>query len=260
MRPKRLYRFTNPIEINIQIVGIKMNKMPNFLLRLIHASSQDFDGINFSTSWNALAKAPPIFHERIKSDYRFLNFINETSGLMGMEGDFFPDVQPLSNIIHAIAKLDVDKEACEGIISAIVEKGDWIAARGKSQEVANTAWAFARLEVDAPAFFAALDRRGEWLADEVNTQEAGNIAWALAKARIDAPTFFNALEGKGKWIVESGKAQEISNIYWAFANLKICGRGVVGKNFFGAVEKDAERLVELMNPQECSNVAWAIAE
>ena len=50
----------------------------------------------------------------------------------------------------------------------------------KVQELANTAWAFATVDLFDELLFAALARIAKWRVGKFNAQELANMAWAFA--------------------------------------------------------------------------------
>ena len=62
-----------------------------------------------------------------------------------------------------------------------------------AQNLANTAWAFARLEHPAPALFEALAAESAGRLAEFNAQNLANTAWAFAAAGHQAPELFEQL-------------------------------------------------------------------
>ena len=55
--------------------------------------------------------------------------------------------------------------------------------------------------------FAEIEHRSKWLVEEGNPQDVANIAWACAKLGFEAPNLFAEIEHRSKWLVEEGSPQ-----------------------------------------------------
>jgi very-short-patch-repair endonuclease len=119
--------------------------------------------------------------------------------------------------------------------------------------VANTAWAFASLKVDAPQLLSAIEARSERLVDNGTPQEVANIVWAFATLKMDAPNLLSKIEARSDWLVDNGNAQDMANIAWAFATI-----GFEATKFFDALNRNPAVLDEKLNPQGVANLCFAI--
>jgi len=225
-------------------------------LELIDSSSSSFTGINTHVAWGGLKQMGDF---RIIADPIFMAFLKQTTDRMrsdgGREGAGFFQIQNYSNIIHSVAKMRVSAEDASGLVEEVKRKGVWIVNNGKPREVANTAWAFATMGVDAPDFFEALDNNGEWLVENGEPQEVTNAAWACARLGVNAPKLFAAIDNHGDWLVECGTPQALSNTVWACAKLS-----TQAPKLFAAVDKKGMWLVDGGSPQAVSNTALAFAK
>merc|ERR1711977_786662 len=61
------------------------------------------------------------------------------------------------------------------------------------QELANTAWAFARAGQWDVSLFMGLARAAVWKVSEFNPQDLANTAWAFAMAGQPAPTMLDPM-------------------------------------------------------------------
>jgi len=93
-----------------------------------------------------------------KSDPRFLSFMQELVEIIEKRGLPWIQARSISNIVHAIAKMQLNNQSMEHILNWISqsEVAAQFVKEGKPQEVANTAWAFATLGHDAPKLFAEI--------------------------------------------------------------------------------------------------------
>lgn len=138
----------------------------------------------------------------------------------------------------------------------------------KSQDLANTAWAFAALAVRgvrADAFMtavagAALKRltgtgsTGSTGSTAFTAQGISNIIWAMATVAILQKPLLEAFSftfGRAK--LQEWKAQELSNTAWAFATL------LVMDPVIDAISDMAFQQLENFGFRHSANLAWALA-
>jgi len=162
------------------------------------------------------------------------------------------NAQEIANTAWACAKLDVQSPL---LFRSIDERSAWLAENGKPQHVSNTAWACATLNVQAPSFFRSIEERASWIVDNGNAQEIANTAWACAKLDVQSPSLFRSIDERSAWLVENGKPQNISNTAWAFAKLRFHA-----PSLFCCIDERSAWLIENGNPQNVANAALAFAE
>jgi hypothetical protein len=86
-----------------------------------------------------------------------------------------------------------------------------------SQELANTAWAFATAGHAAQALLDAIAAVAVPRLREFNPQGLANTAWAFATAGHAAPALLDAIAAAAVLRLREFKPQELANTAWAFA-------------------------------------------
>ena len=92
------------------------------------------------------------------------------------------------------------------------------------QHLANTAWAFATMGIDARKLFDAIADAARSRLSEFKAQELANTAWAFAKSGIDARELFDAIADAARSRLCEFNAQNLANTAWAFATMGIDAR------------------------------------
>jgi hypothetical protein len=197
--------------------GIQGNWMA--ILILFQKEGKNFNNINFATAISKLAKIRSLK----KQDTLFLQLLEAT--VANLQD---PDINPrcYANVAHGLAKLhlrdnDVTGRVFNRLADATVVKK--FVGSGKPQEIANTAWACAKLGHSCPELFTELGTktRSKWLVDNGNAQDIANTAWACATLGHSCSELFAVIGTKTRsdWLVDNGNAQEISMTAWACATL-----------------------------------------
>ena len=107
------------------------------------------------------------------------------------------------------------------------------------QELANTAWAFAKAKRRSRHLFEAIATEGAARVTrrrgEVSARHGATLLWAFATARVEAPHLFDAV---ATHTTELGghKAQEMTNLAWAYATL-----GVRSPELFQRIADEASK-------------------
>jgi hypothetical protein len=91
-----------------------------------------------------------------------------------------------------------------------------------SQEVSNTAWSFAKLQLKNQPLLAAIS--GEALRPicddrDFDPQFCAGIPWAFATLGCFDPTLFAAISSASIAMIGAYRTQELSNIAWSLATL-----------------------------------------
>ena len=81
----------------------------------------------------------------------------------------------------------------------------------KAQGLANTAWAFATLELREERLFTTLAKAAGWRECEFNAQEFTIIAWAFAKVKQLNEKLFTVLTNVGERHMGEFNAQGLAN-------------------------------------------------
>ncbi len=158
----------------------------------------------------------------------------------------------LANVIYGVARSRFPESATRsGLLEALAA----VAASTRldsmnSQELSNTAWAFATTGHHATALFEALAEVAEISIDDFNPQELSNLCWAYATAGHQAPALFDAVAAASAPALMN--PQNIANTCWAFATAKHRAPAL----FDALADAACARITEL-EPQHLANMAWA---
>lgn len=122
-----------------------------------------------------------------------------------------------------------------------------------TQNLANTAWAFATLfwghrPLLSAISFAALRKR------QFSRQDIGNIAWSMAKLEFSHAPLVHVLAAEALPQAAEFTAQDIGIMSWAYAIL-----GVGHRPLFNALSAAAIQRLADFGPQNISNIALAFA-
>jgi len=155
----------------------------------------------------------------------------------------------------------------------------------KSQELANTAWAFATAGFAAPELFAAIAveaaprLRSRCAAEEAllpqepvseawRPQEVSNVAWAFATARFRCDDLIDALSKAAVAHSADMNPQALANTAWALSTLLSLDEGDARLEFessgpkaaFRALASSARSTINSFKARELSSLAWAFAK
>ena len=250
---------SNSRNVSIQIDKKIKSNADNWksLLSIYEIESGKFDHRNWASLFNRLKNVSEKDIERMKNDNTFKKMIASLEHQLlidvkeAAKGKGNSDVQTLSNILHALAKLGIKNAP---FLEVVEEEAKWILAKGDPQAIANIAWACATLQYQAPAFFQILDKQAARLVNKGTPQNISNTAWACATLQYKAPAFFQMLNKQAAYLVNKGNPQAIANTAWACATLQ-CDAPA----FFQMLDKQAAHLVGKGTPQTIANTAWACA-
>jgi len=251
-RPAHRQNNWNPaIQINKQITELGRKKDWNGLLELIIQEQRNLNNVNLATAMSQFGRIRSLN----KSDPRFVSFLNVLAQIMKQKGLPWMQVRETSNIVHAIAKMQLNNQSTEQIL-------DWISQpevaapfvkEGNPQDISNTALACATLGHDAPKLFAEIEQQSSWLVKKGNPQDISNTAWAFATLGYDAPKLFAEIEQQSSWLVNEGNPQAVANTAWAFATL-----GHDAPNLFAEIEQSMDKIIQGSNTQNIANMCYSI--
>ena len=165
----------------------------------------------------------------------------------------------LANVAHAFAKAGMNGT---GPWASVWDALPEVVCRSLSdfnpQALSNTAWAFAKSRLAAPALFDAISAEAvRRRLGGFKEQELSNTAWAFATAGHESPELFKAISAEAVRRRLGGfNEQNLSNTAWAFATA-----GYASPELFNAISAEAvRRRLGGFNEQELSNTAWAFAK
>ena len=237
---------------NSKLLALGRKQNWQALLSFAKQEQEQFDNVNYATLMSQLGRIPSLN----KTDPRFLEILETLAQEIKERGLPWIRAREAANIVHALGKMKLTNSSTRLILEWI-SKPDTAACFMKEampQEVANVAWAFARLSFDGPALFAEIDRRPTWLLEHGKPQEVANIAWACATLSFGCPNLFAEIDCQSKWLVKAANPQHVANVAWAFATLSFDAPAL-----FAEIERQSKWLVENGKPQVAANTAWACA-
>jgi len=185
---------------NDKLVKLGRKKNWNELLAVAEKELFLFDTINFATVLSQLAR----IRSFDKMDKRFLSLLKVLVERVESRGMVRIYPRHASNILHSLAKMKLTTPMATKMFDWISSPDTAVkfAEEGNPHDLANAAWACAKLNYSAPTLFSAIDRKSNRLFSEGMPQSVSNIAWAHATLGLDAPNVFAAIERNSKWIVE----------------------------------------------------------
>jgi len=214
-----------------------------------------FDTIDIAASWSTLGKLV-----RKSSERRRLG--PEPAVRLGPLAEQTLRVVPklpsraLANTVHGIASVqaNVHWHAGEPLWCALAERGCAVVKDAEPQQLANTAWAYARARHAAPALLDAIATAAMARVDDFSPQALANMAWAYATARQPAPALMDAIAVAAVVQIAEFNPQDLANTAWAYAT----ARHEVPELMDAIAVAVAVRAGEFQT-QNLANTAWAYA-
>lgn len=124
------------------------------------------------------------------------------------------------------------------------------------QNLANTAWAFAKLfHRENDELFTRISQLAEEQIEDFSVQNLSNITWAFAKVRHDNFMFFELTSYHIMRLLPEFSTQAAVNSVWAMAEISYHHRQV-----FCQVAEIATKRSDSYKPQDLSNLIWSFAE
>eukprot|EP00928_Gymnodinium_smaydae_P038278 TRINITY_DN26430_c0_g1_i1.p1 TRINITY_DN26430_c0_g1~~TRINITY_DN26430_c0_g1_i1.p1 ORF type:complete len:1082 (+),score=131.33 TRINITY_DN26430_c0_g1_i1:283-3246(+) len=160
----------------------------------------------------------------------------------------------LANIAHGAARSGKGQNM-GAMLSALARSIEPRLGECNAQELANTAWAFAKAGHDDAALFKALEVVVVKRVDEFNSQELANIVWAFATAGYSSKQLFTAFGVAVKRRLDEFTTQGFANVAYAFAKA-----GHVDTQLFTAMARSADWRINDFNAQDFAHTAWAFAK
>jgi len=221
-------------------------------LEVAEQEEESLNNVNYATIMSQLGR----IRSFNKEDPRFLALLQALAALIEERGLPWIQARSAANIVHAIGKMDLRNPSTKRILEWIAQPqvAAHFVEEAEPQNVANVAWACAKLGFEAPKLFAVIEGQSKWLVEEGDPQNVANTAWACATLGLEAPNLFAEIELRSKWLVEEGNPQAVANTAWAFATL-----GFEASALFSELNQHADRFIALSNPQFISNMCYAIA-
>jgi hypothetical protein len=228
------------------------------ILSIYSAEHGAFDAINWVTLVNKLAAVEPREWASMKRSGAYRALLRDLSIRMTASDKLsdFGGVREVANIVHALAKLNLDDDIAYIILilRAVDSNAGWLVDSGDPKSISMAAWAFAELRLPAPALFEKIEEHSSSLVDNGSPRNIANTAWAFAKLQIPAPALFKKIDECASFLVEDGDTQDVSVTAWAFAQQKTPAPAL-----FEKISEQASFLVENGSQQAVAMTAWAFA-
>ena len=242
------------------------------VLGFVECHVEEFNGRDWGESFFLLKKFGEVDR---RLGFVLLGFVLENSGfyhnflgrtidkIQGNKDTEFFNAVDLSMIATSVAKIG-KCDSTKQLFASISSQTEFLAENGTPRELANIAYAFAKLGIEDNAeYFAGLSRKKvtDKIMDSGTTQAISNIAWAYANLKVErCSVYFNAISDPivCERIVTQGTPQEIANIATSFWKLSI-GKH---RNYFTALSERSviARIMEEGDAQNISNIATAYSK
>ena len=201
-----------------------------------------------SFSTRELANLAWAFAKSSRSQETFFDKIAEEATLHIKK---FESTKDLAMTAYAFALASEDSEKRNFLFEAIASEAIDRIDSFNGQDLANTAWAFAKTNVECRRLFDAIERAVVDRNEEFTSQALSNLLWAFAARGHEAPRLFDFV---GEEIRHKDfNAQSLSNIAWAFATADHKAPRVFD------LLAESIRISDLTT-QGLANVAWAFAK
>jgi hypothetical protein len=157
--------------------------------------------------------------------------------------------QELANSFWAAAKLNVECAKINSLASACIDRSHLFNA----QDAANTLWAAAKLGVSNQQVIDTLITACNTCIKEMSIQNAVNSLWAVAKLGISDQRVIDSLTTACVDRIKDMTAQGAANSFWAVATLNVSTSDTVIDSLAHACVDRAH----LFNAQDAANCLWA---
>eukprot|EP00665_Eupelagonemidae_sp_cell47_P001606 gene1605-160_t len=163
------------------------------------------------------------------------------------------DARNFSNIAHGVAKSRV--AGARELFAAVAEAAVPRLREFEPQNLANTAWAYAKAGHAAPALLEAIAAAAVPRLHDFTTQALANTVWAYAKAGHAAPALLEAIAAAAVPRLRDFDPQELANTVWAYATA-----GHSAPALLDAIAAAVVPRLRDFDPQNLANTAWAYAK
>ena len=226
------------------------------------------NGINLSTGLARLGRAVArdrSLVNRIRDSYEFRDMCKLLRSKLCDNPDW-TGARQLATAAHAFAKLNPANargQDTRNEVAAMATVGRAATAKIRefnTQELSNTAWAYATAHHAEPALFAAIGSVVVMKAPQFKAQEISNTLWAFAKMEIgDCDEVFASLADAAMRLAcnnpQAYNPQNVSNALWAFAK-----SNRRHPQLYAALGPVGARIARNFSMQALANVAWAFAQ
>ncbi|KAI2507052.1 hypothetical protein MHU86_7321 [Fragilaria crotonensis] len=213
-----------------------------------------FNNVSYATALTQLGRIQSFN----KNDPMFLAFLTDLYDELQERGVAWMGPRQFSNIIHAIAKMELwNNQHASNILDMMDDEAnaEWLMEYSNAHDVALLMWACAKLGFRSPNLFASMDRNAERLFESSNPQDIANCVWACGKLSMPSPNLFAVMDRSADRVIAEGTSQAVANCVWACAKL-----GVQSRNLFRLFDHEAERLFLVGSPQNLAMCVLSCAK
>jgi len=120
------------------------------------------------------------------------------------------------------SKLETDpthsiRRSAQGLFEEVAKVAGKISTEGRSQNLVNTAWAFANSSFYAPGVFGAIAKQCDKVTDENSSQALSKLSWSFAISNNHFPELFAKVASKSQLLATEGALKGLATASWAFA-------------------------------------------
>jgi 2-polyprenyl-6-methoxyphenol hydroxylase-like FAD-dependent oxidoreductase len=235
--------------------NIKNARTLDELFRNVAAHQRLFNHIHLSACWNALGHltrcADRDWHQEHATALESL--VQYTTTIVSTSSDV--RARELANIAHGVARSG-QGGSTGSLMAALAGSIEHRVGDCNTQELANVAWAFAKVGGGSyDPLFTALARASEQRAASFNAQELANTAWAFATAGHSNAPLFAALARAIERSLRDFTVQGLSNTMWAFATC-----GYADEKLFDAMARMVQQRMGELSAQDLAQTAHAFAK
>jgi len=157
--------------------------------------------------------------------------------------------QGLANTLWAFSRLDFNDLP---LIRAISSAARSRIGEFSSQNLSNTAWALASMGSQDEPLLASIASSALQLITELSPQDVSNTAWAFAKLELRNDPLLKSISAAAIQLIRHFGGQDLGITAWALAKLDMCDHP-----FMKAISSEAIRKMSELAPQNLANLAWA---
>ena len=234
--------------------NIKKASTLEALLRTVAAYFSAFNHIHLSACWNSMGHLTRAADRSWALEHAAAleSLLKHTTKIVSTSSEI--RARELATIAHGVAKSGQGSTATE-LMAALATSIESRVGDCNAQELANTAWAFAKAEHRASALFDALATAAARRVRDFNAQELANTAHAFAKAGHASPALFDAVAATAAPRLREFTPQGLANTVWAYA-----AAGHASPSLFEAVAAASAPRLREFDPQALANTVWAFAK
>lgn len=265
------------IELNRELMGAADSAA---LVHLIDAHASEFNQVNATTALQRLAKAKGLAGSEQHVEGALCLLVARTAELLQRPVGGAWEPRQLSTAMWGLARLRLEasgglpaghRQLVDALVTAAVPVA--VARRFRTQEMANSVWALARLNhrgQHGADLLAALADGAAAQAREFTAQGLSNTVWGMATLGFAHAGLMTAVASAVRHKIAEFNPQEVSNTLWAFAKLEPKLRGSSAERApYQVLQAVKGVLVQLLDSQprpdgslteqHLANLAWAVA-